>query len=93
MTDFVCKQCAECCTYGPTQLILNPNVKEHKDVIEFLNKRNVEHHGYWILTEDNTILLFTPVPCQHLVENKCNIYNDEDRPDYCKQFMCNRYRG
>ena len=65
--------------------------KKHTDFLARTGRR----HGYWVLdTEKDKILVYNPVPCNHLVndiENRasCDIYMD--RPEVCRDYTCGRY--
>lgn len=46
-------------------------------------------HGYWVLNQNNRIIIYSPMPCIHLTNNLCGIY--EKRPHICTMYLCNRY--
>lgn len=55
----------------------------------FLN-RTRRKHGYWVLNENDKVVIYCPVRCIHLTENNlCSIY--PDRPEICRMYSCERY--
>ncbi len=85
----------------------SPEVEEYEmEVIRFegpipekhvkFQMRTGRRHGYWVLTKGtDEIVVYYPVPCVHLVDRgpeelaECLIY--EDRPEFCKGYICRRY--
>lgn len=46
--------------------------------------------GYWVLNSKGKVVLYNPMPCIHLTEDKrCDIY--EERPQICRVYSCRRW--
>lgn len=59
------------------------------DHLEFLEVTG-RFHGYWVLNENDRIVVYSPVKCIHLTdEGLCGIYMD--RPRVCQVYICRRY--
>ncbi len=52
--------------------------------------RSGRTHGYWVLNDEQKIVVYCPVTCQNLTENNmCSIYRE--RPQVCRDYLCGRY--
>ncbi len=59
------------------------------NLIEFLTITG-RTWGYWVLNQNEEIVLYNPIPCIHLTEDRrCAIY--EERPKVCKPYFCRRH--
>lgn len=54
------------------------------------SRRTGRTWGYWVLDDDDKVVMYCPIECRHLTENNlCAIYND--RPQVCRDYLCGRY--
>ncbi len=55
-------------------------------------RRTERMWGYWVLDDDDKVVIYCPISCQHLSEdNLCTIYLE--RPEVCRKYLCGRYPG
>jgi len=73
----LCIECKKCCT--KVGVYTDPSIYElsEKDVIHFYEAR-----GATVTRSDDHLFIVFDIPCPHLAENGCNIY--EKRPRICR---------
>jgi|GEM_PF-1009936 Fe-S-cluster containining protein len=73
----LCIECKKCCT--KVGVYTDPAIYElsEKDVVNFYKAR-----GAAVTRSDNHLFIVFDLPCPHLAQNGCNIY--EKRPKICR---------
>ena len=73
----LCIECKKCCT--KVGVYTDPSIYElsEKDIIHFYEAR-----GATVTRSDDHLFIVFDMPCPHLAENGCNIY--EKRPRICR---------
>ena len=78
-----CKECGECCVK-----LVFPMVGSGQWFTDFTEFVNSTRPGLMELKDG---ILRLMVPCVHLKDHRCSVY--EERPVICKNFLCKKARG
>lgn len=59
------------------------------EIIKLARMWMARPQGYWIIDEEHqNILIRIPLPCRNLKDDKCALYGNPSRPQYCIDYFC-----